>query len=845
MLPETHNKEEFLKKIGHILDYISTLNTVDIFPNMSKISELFLLCIQKLKEACTEELFPEKINRVFENIENYPGEPSNSNIATILFLKQIHYKNKNLDYSSEIKQSFTYLSGNLETIHFIFNIKINGILIFPIGKLLNYVINDDSFFNAPLNAASISTLLLALEIFDQADYKTEKREIDELIKKYNLRCLDFLKQPSTLKVGGDFGWKANLQQNGSLTLVILDDDKYGIYVRHNSKRYFDKLSQNVTLESEKNSNGEDIAYFCIIPLTKEYCFLSFDDLMQENERNLDIIEKLCFMLFNENNTNIFLENALVRIDGIIQPTNPCVSQDRFIILDDNTFCKSDGKSLTQKVLHKYLFYRIGEKFDFIMMSSIFYLLRENSAPIKQIFDLLKKCTNNIQSEVIKEWFNSINNLPDQINVIQDNYFASIKYIKSKIEIANKNFNDIRWLPYKFPEEIIPLYIKKNYILSDFSITKIHIEDDFEEIIYKDDDGNEISENQIKFIENETINNPDIFVIEREGNFFYFPEVDRLWKIQNKIKEENKGLVDASSFLDISDFELKQVISAMELHRSALCEDVCSDFSATAHFRLLNHLLYCNIPQKYKWNDFYKLFTRHQILKFSEIKKIVPELEKPSSLIIPKENSSTDNLLVSIFNAYVRSEKTRNRDIFNRRLIFNNNTNKFCSENGEEILEIIILFDTLQRGTSTKNVLQSYLNTDDNNEKCCIFYCNDRRVPVHEILDTNRIPLKIVAIYGSEYGKSVIDDYLKKGNQYERKANEIIVKKIINHIADSDFIQDAKKLYKNVNMEEKQYPIIREFNQPKMNIFPENLLKPSCVASIFVKKEEFRAHSFNE
>ena len=45
------------------------------------------------------------------------------------------------------------------------------------------------------------------------------------------------------------------------------------------------------------------------------------------------------------------------------------------------------------------------------------------------------------------------------------------------------------------------------------------------------------------------------------------------------------------------------------------------------------------------------------------------------------------------------------------------------------------------------------------------------------------------------------------------------------------------MYGSCRLKAGNYPIIREFNQPKINVFPEEMLDIEKVFSLFIKKKE--------
>ena len=64
------------------------------------------------------------------------------------------------------------------------------------------------------------------------------------------------------------------------------------------------------------------------------------------------------------------------------------------------------------------------------------------------------------------------------------------------------------------------------------------------------------------------------------------------------------------------------------------------------------------------------------------------------------------------------------------------------------------------------------------------------------------------------------------------------RKITQHA--SQIIDEAKYIWPRFSLRDNVYTVVREFNMPKANVFPEEMLKdPGKAICMFVKKDEIR------
>lgn len=839
-----------IRNICESFHFIAELNTEDIHPVESKVAELFCICSSEIKEEyiCDEYLCNQLIS-AFDNIKliinNIDKDSKDSNLITLRFLAQIqNLSSESCNPTESLQNTFADLCEKLDKMHCLFRLQKQGQAIFPIGKLLNFVIKKESFFTDKLDDITLNTLLLALEVFDLNKKDDVNKKIEALIKKCNLDCLKLLKKTDVVKIGGEQAWRNNFKKNGTLALLVPDENGFKVYIRHNDKSYFESEEYNADLQYEKNVKEKIIAYYTYIKYEGDLKHCSVDSLLQNND--LNSLKQLCKWIFCEKKMNIFLDDSIIKKNGEWTVANPFVANDREIISKSGQSYSTKNDDLIKNLLLPYSFYRIGRQFDYVMYSSIFSLLKINSDPIDRMFDFLKNDkSQNMQAGLINVWAENIDDYSERIIKLSSDYFSSVNYAKTQPDIIKKNINDILWLPYKFPIDTINSYLKREYGFDKTNDKTVHIttKQAFTGIIYVDESDNQISLDTIDSGDDELKNSGDFYAIysTNRQTYYFRHDADKLIRLEKTIKENNEGLLDLETCSSIKETEIDKVIDLMKLQKGALTENcICNDFNSVAYLRLFHHLHYCQIFQQKKWNDFLKLMLYHQAISFNSFQSILQQIQNSNTLIVPKECRNTDNTLVSIIENYARLDSKRNRDFFGRKIQLIGE--KYCLENNTAIKKIIILFDTLQMGKSTEKILNMYFDKTLNDGRICEYFCEEKCVTLTKIIEKNKASLEILVLFGSDDGKKYIDNFIQSSELPLRKAKEIKCLNKITKKSDDDFIQLAKEIYNfsdKMAVEEGFYPIIREFNQPKINIFPKQLLKPSCIASIFIKKPEFK------
>ena len=344
----------------------------------------------------------------------------------------------------------------------------------------------------------------------------------------------------------------------------------------------------------------------------------------------------------------------------------------------------------------------------------------------------------------------------------------------------------------------------------------------------------------KLINHLSIDDERIYYVFKKGKKYYIGDnASKYLKLLSIIQQKNDGLKSVNDFSFCRNTEMRDIRHKMELQKDALtlCQKgfVC-DFNTVANLRIIHHIIY-NSFDKTKWTIFCNLLNKHQEISYSKAIDSF-SFDDEYTLYVPKEAREQCGALSDINDKYIKDKSRRDLGLYASNL---EKENGLYTLDKKEIKRIVIVFDTLQSGTSTKNYLSSLLLLNVTpNKPIHNYYCEGEEVSIKQIIETNKPEIQIVFLYGTEEGKHNIQDYLQK-NVFLKNAEIICIKDIDVSPLDKDSIKKIRNIYdfSNDNDSPKKgfFPIIREFNQPKRNIFPNELLNLDNIASLFVKKSE--------
>lgn len=844
------NNDETIKDA---LKLLQKLNSDEISANSQLVSLLFCTVISN----CTEDKIDNNnmaqlIWDSFDNIkdlESQQNENTFTEIILINFLKKINtmcgMTGGDIEpVSDEMQEQYKVLCSKLEEMKVIFRLRLNGIELFPIGKLLAKVIGSDYTFEE-LNEVTLITFLLALEIFDTEPYIHEKSKLNEIIDKCNLKCLKYLASPSVIRIGGNV-WKDNFSQNG--VLILRNVNEKTIYIRHPDRKYFKSLddTKKKKVESETNSMGRNIAYYYEYKYASEAEFISIEDIMLTNSYSNDVKLSVIKKIYNNKTYNAFFEKAFMKIGEEICTVNLFTAEDKKIINSKGETIEANAENVTNYVMKPFSLVKIlGNELDFIIVGSICKLLTISNVDVNVIVEKLKQTSNSYQNVLIQSWLEYSQNVYENLIKFQELYFSDIFYIRKRKEITNKKIVDISWIPVKLPEHLLDEALKRLCNITTDKIETVQLErdEDFEgNIVYKNvKDDSEIVPESIALTDKDDWTQEKIYAVKYQEKYFITSEIDSYIRLIRKIKDSNNGLHEIEDFSICSKSQIQVVLEAMRLQEKAL-KDInnCKvDFDSIARLRLIHHIICNRILQNSQWTEFIEVINGHQQLKFDFAKEL--KLFENNVLVVPKERQETDSALTSIINEHIRKNSDRNHDFYFSEIGLSEGVYTY---RGQKIERIIFLFDTLQSGTSTIRNLRFYFEDYDKvvignvQNQHIKYYCNGNEIKLQTIIEKNHPEVEVVVLYGSKKGKNTVEEYLSD-NPFITKKTVTCVHEI-NKTANKDFMDKVTLLYRgqDISIRENCFPIIREFNQPKKNAFPQDNLRSENIASIFVKKKEF-------
>lgn len=831
-LPGSETNEQ---KLLEILESLIEVNSNEIPPTC--ISSLFCHVVSKFNEEGIKNIAEKiwnafcNINAVAEHIRT--AESSTTEERILLFLRDL--VNGEEQVSDKVFEFFTDICGELEEIKYIFILRNEHKKhYFPIGSLLKKVMSSYGELER-LDEKIINTFILAMEMFKLEQDLSNIDTLNKIVNDSNLEGLKILFKGNQLITT----WKKNLKYNG--ILVLVDKENHKIYIRSEDKEYFDNLIDNDTLLEETNINGKTIAYYLLKDYPENAEFISLNDILTKPECSLDSRLQVIEKIFCKKYYNVLYDKCFIKVDNTINLINNYSNKDSNIVWGNN------HQGATPENIFKYGFKNYGlntlwgNDVDYVMYASLFRLMLLQPLSLKGIISKMNSVTSFYQDALISFWLENINSVDSFLLKLADTYFNDINYISSKNDIKNEKIEDIYWLPYKFPVDFI---IRKLNLIcdtkeKDFKVIEIegkkNINDKIEFFYNKQKIEN-------KFLE-KSISNSDeqIYYGFKKGKKYYINDkATTFLKVLSNIHQKNKDIKSKNDFAFCKHLEIKNICEKMQLQKDALIPKQMryySDFNTIATLRIIHHVIF-NSFDKNKWNIFYKSLEKHQIVSYFEaIENNSFYFDEEGTLYVPKEDRSQCGTLNEI-NDYIRDKTRRDLGLYINQLKINDGL--YCLDD-TEIKKIVFVFDTLQSGTSTKDYLNLFFYPDENSKKKNPkYYCEEKEISLKQIIETNKPKIQILFLYATEEGKQNIKEYLGD-HEFLKNAEIICLQNIDVAPVDERFCNSIQEIYDFSDEREIPkpgfYPIIREFNQPKKNIFPSKLLNPDSIASLFVKKPE--------
>lgn len=835
-------------------------------------------------------------------VEATQEEKQDSNLITIWFLHELNVHKENGDVwkieDDMLRNSIQVLLQELNGIYFVFNIKENGKNVFPIHNMIAKVVSKPEFVDSsnPLGIYHIHILQLAVKLFTKGSDK--KQILDTLVDQCNLRFIKYLGTPKYIIDTIDL---LNYQKNGvmifhdSMRNKVLIRHKSRIYF---DGQPFGK-KERLEIEEERDYQQNVIGFFIEYDLDSGDLLTDYSEVLKK-EPGREAFLKMVFG--GEIYNILFEQSIIEKVDGSLLPINPYCYNDETIVKgrqsDKNG--KIYDKDHFLDALRKYRSAALKESRKCVMNRVSFglaiLLLQKENIGVDKI--QLNNLTDEdwYQSQILKNWAECCHDPIGALTFIvgqwqRENDYCALPYKRNK-KSKEKNIEDHDIAPldfYPIKSDNTWVYemlqcknVNEWYVLRGRS--QIDNEGDFILLadLFSDVVGKRFSQNtgqgqlvvKIKDLEDPEKVLGDIWGGGEEYYFLYNSEKHKgvVWNQSllkglaalEKIQDQNYITLEIAS--EISRIQYNQISSMMQLHKAALeaaGESVFCDFDSQVYYRLIHNLLWSKI-NKEKIEKYLKIFMHHQRLGFTEIKRDEKfDRRDPNTLYVPKDGRKSDSVLASIYETYLKSKSSRETNDLYHDLLEQREDGYYCGDN--RIENIVFLCDNFECGTATIRMLKAYLNTDDTNEmegeKRKIeqvrknqqkYYIgkvnssNDEKNPllvaqkslievsVREIMEKNSCKIEIHGYYGTEKGKKAIEEFLEK--QKFKLSVVTYEKEIINNA--SQIIEEVKSIWPCSNPSDNIYTVVREFNMPKRNVFPKEMLQdPNKAICMFVKKSE--------
>lgn len=859
------------------LECLDKYNSEELSNDWELVSETFcqlLKYCQTMYKGNVPEDIIKRIIVLFENIETIVvnrdnNELKNHYILIIWFLHELKVHRANNDaftMDEEIlKNQIEALITELDSIYFVFDIEEeNGDLLFPIENLIAKVVKENSFLNKQ-NIFQIRVLQLAVKLFGKNG--SNKEILEELINNNNLRFLTYLEQGYII----DTANLLNYQKNGVMIFFNAISNK--ILIRHNKKEYFSNSpiwGDAKSCKYELDSHSKPIAYFVELSINSGDCLCAYSDILNEENAKMDFLK----ILFNFKAYNVLFDKFTIKThDGNILPVNPYCYNDKHII--NGSINGNDGKvyeingllealkefrSSSLKTCSKYTMNRLSfglalkllqyeyveldkiniSNFDTTEWYQVQFIdqwIRNSSDPIKSLKYVLKEWyQENKYCTVIKP--TPKNNEKD---TLQGHNIEPLDFYP--IKVNEKWIYDI--LGYKETNEIKPIlgnivYKNDNYLLS------FNIELDDNMVVKYLNKNNIVDEEGIFDSLNENEECYFLYNYNEDKGIIIDQELLRIIYSFKKMQKNNHLTLETVSKINRTSYE--SVERLMGLHQRALEEagkGCFADFDSQVYYRLIHNMLWTGINET-NIEDYLNIFFKHNVIDFENIGNDDIFIRSKSNILyIPKDKNEEDSVLVSIYNDYLKPKSKRDINSLYKTDGFTLNNNKYYF-NGEEIKEIVFLCDNFLTGSATIRMIKAYLDIDtsqdndkerngvNNVKKKIIRYKTKENedLLLSEVIKINKCPIEVHAYYGTSEGKNKIDSFLKSNNISGKISYYFDISKKY-----SDLSENEKKIW-STNTHSDFYLVIREFNMPKRNIFPIEMLKdPKKAICMFVLKAE--------
>lgn len=830
-------------------------------------------------------------------------EKKDSNLTIVWFLHELKVHRESLDVwnieDERLRDSVPILLQELDDLYFVFDIKKDGRYVFPIHNMIAKVVGTTEFIdsNNSLDVYHIHILQLAVRLFTNEDDK--QRILRTLETDCNLRFISYLGSEGYIIDTLDL---LNYQKNG--VMIFYDKVKNKVLIRHKNRNYFEgqprREIEGLTIENELDYRKNKIGFFVEYNLDKSELLTDYSNILSDVTGR----ESFLRMVFSGKVYNVLLEYSIVQeADGSLIPINPFCYNDEIIVKgwtgekNGRIYDKEHFSDALRRYRNAAL--KVNEKCVMNRVSfglALMLLQKENTGidPLG-LNDFVD--TDWYQSQLLKNWIQYCYDPIDALTYItsqwqKENDYCALPYKKNKKsrekDIESHEIEALDFYPVKSqngwiyqalgcekPEE---WYVLRGKAQENSDGSYILAADLVSDVV-----GKRFSQETGKqqfFIEKEKLEDIDEVFADFWGGgeeyYFLYNAKEQQGIIREqallktlseleRIQAKNHFTLETAS--EISRTQYNEIKNMMRLQKDAFDEAgkrFFCDFESQVYYRLLHNLLWSEID-KDKVENYLKIFMYHQKLKFSEITQDEKFMRgAPNTLYVPKDERESDSVLNSIYETYLKSKMTRETNDLYKHMLELKDDGYYFGDN--RIENVLFLCDNFECGTATIRMLKAYLDIDIDNESeeeqgrieqvrasRQKYYLRDVNLPdgkasmtdvseqlqevlLKDVVQRNNCSIEIHGYYGTQKGKETIESFLEI--QHIESAQVTYEKEIVKHAG--QIIEDVKTIWPRFSPRGDLYAVVREFNMPKRNIFPNTMLDdPGKSICMFVKKPEIR------
>lgn len=842
----------------------------------------------------------EELLQTFESIEQIGVEATekeryDSNLTTVWFLHELKTHGKVGDVwkieDELLQKSIQILIQELDNIYFVFDIKEDEQYVFPIHNMIAKVVERPEFvdINNPLGIYQIHILQLAVRLFINCEDK--QKILQTLIDQCNLRFIKYLNASGYIIDTMDL---LNYQKNG--VMIFYDAMTNKVLVRNKSRNYFEGKPLweigGVTIEEEKDHHRNKIGFFVEYDLEKSDSLKDHSDILKSEDGRQAFLR----LVFDKKAYNILFEHSIIKkADGSLLPVNPYCYNDNKIV---KGWLKSKTGTIYEKehlidAIREYRSSALKVCKECVMNRVTFglaiMLLQNENVGVNGLGVDELNSSEWYQSQVLKNWVEHCSDSIEALTFVagqwqRENEYCVITYKKNK-NSKEKNIEEHEIEPLDF----YPLksdnswmyqiiigcknptgwYVLHGKVQEDSEGKFILVVDLVSDVVGKK--FSQDTEMTQLLIDTEFLDDPEGLIEEiwGSGDEYYLlynnkkqsgvvcnqtllKMLSALEKTQSKnyLTLETASEISWTQYDEITDMMLLQGAALEEVGKRYFC-----DFDSQVYYRLIHNLLWSEID-KAKMGSYLKIFMHHQKLKFSEINRDEKFMRKDvNTLYVPKDGRESDSVLTSIYETYLKAKSVReSNDMYNYMLELKEDGFYY---NDNRINNIVFLCDNFECGSATIRMLKAYLNLDvtDESEKRKVEQVRANRqkyfikqngsdvapeqrdeVPLESVIKKNNCTIEIHGYYGTEIGKKAVEDFL---NEQHINSGVVSYERQITKQA-TQIINEVKEIWPRFAPKENVYTVVREFNMPKMNVFPVTMLNdPKRAICMFVKKDEIK------